>query len=230
MNIKMKDIPPAERPRERLLKYGVEYLSNEDLLAIILKSGTKDKSVKQLAIEVLKEVETLRNLSSITINKLISIKGIGLTKAIELISSIELGKRIYLATKPLETKKMTNPKDIFNHIKYLFIDKKQEHFYCLYFDAKQKLIEKKLLFVGTINKSIVHPREVFKHAYLLSASSIICIHNHPSNDTSPSNADILLTDALVEIGKIQNIPILDHIIVGNDNYYSFIEHNKIRRS
>lgn len=228
MNIKIKDIPISERPRERLLKHGVENLSNEELLAIVLKTGTKNKSVKQLAIELLKEVENLKNLSDITINKLTSIKGIGLTKAVELISSMELGKRIYIDLKVQDTKKFTNPKDIFNYTRNLFVGKKQEHFYCLYFDTKQRIIEKKLLFIGTINKSIVHPREVFKHAYLLSATSIICIHNHPSNDTFPSNADISLTNALVEIGKIQNIPILDHIIVGNDNYYSFIEHNKIR--
>lgn len=229
MNILIKDIPKSERPRERLLKYGVEHLSNEELLAIILKCGTKNKSVKQLAIEILKEVDNINNLNNITINKLTSIKGIGTTKAIELISTVELGKRIYLSKQTNTKQKLTNPKDIFNHTKYLFTNKKQEYFYCLYFDTKQKLIEKRLLFIGTINKSIVHPREIFKHAYLLSASSIICIHNHPSNDTTPSDADVLLTDALVEIGKVQNIPVLDHIIVGNDNYYSFIEHNKISR-
>lgn len=229
MNVMMKDIPVSERPRERLLKYGVECLSNEELLSIILKSGTKNKSVKILAIEVLKEIKTIKQLNNITINKLISIKGIGLTKAMELISSIELGKRIYFDTEQQEKIKMTNPEEVFKYTKYLFQDKKQEYFYCLYFDSKQKLIEKKLLFMGTINKSIVHPREVFKNAYLLSASSIICLHNHPSNDPTPSKEDILLTNALVEIGTIQNIPILDHIIVGNYNYYSFSEHNKIRR-
>lgn len=229
MSLMMKDIPISERPRERLLKHGVEHLSNEELLAIILKSGTKDKSVRTLALEILKEIENIKQLSDITINRLTSIKGIGITKAIELISSIELGKRIYFDTEQIKKKKMTNPKDIFEYTKYLFQDKKQEYFYCLYFNSKQKLIEKKLLFMGTLNKSIVHPREVFKHAYLLSASSIICVHNHPSNDTTPSKEDILLTNALVEIGNLQNIPVLDHIIIGNYNYYSFSEHNKIRR-
>ena len=177
MNLMMKDIPISERPRERLLRHGVEHLSNEELLAIILKSGTKDKSVRTLALEILKEIENIKQLSDITINQLTSIKGIGITKAIELISSIELGKRIYFYTEQIKKKKMTSPKDIFEYTKYLFQDKKQEYFYCLYFNSKQKLIEKKLLFMGTLNKSIVHPREVFKHAYLLSASSIICVHN-----------------------------------------------------
>lgn len=229
MKIMMKDIPNAERPRERLLRYGASCLSNEELLSIILKSGTKNKSVKTLSIELLKEIENIKKLKDISINKLTSIKGIGLTKAIELISTVELGKRIYLDNDYLEMPKMTSSKEVFKYTRYLFQDKKQECFYCLYFDSKQKLIENKLLFIGTINKSIVHPREVFKYAYLLSASSIICLHNHPSNDTTPSKEDIILTNALVEIGKIQNIPILDHIIVGNDNYYSFNEHNKIRR-
>lgn len=229
MNIMMKDIPISERPRERLLKYGPSSLSNEELLSIILKTGTKNKSVRILAIELLKEINNIKDLNDITINRLVSIKGIGITKAIEVLSSIELGKRIYLDNEELKMIKMTNPQTVFQYTKYLFQNKKQEHFYCLYFDTKQKLIEKKLLFIGTINKSIVHPREVFKYAYLLSASSIVCIHNHPSNDLIPSKEDILLTDALVNIGYIQNIPILDHIIVGNYNYYSFNEHNKISR-
>ena len=99
----------------------------------------------------------------------------------------------------------------------------------MYFDSKQKLIDKKLLFIGTLNRSIVHPREIFKYAYLLSASTIVCLHNHPSGDVIPSNEDIVLTESLVDIGFVQNILIIDHIIIGNDNYYSFNEHNKIRR-
>ena len=122
---------------------------------------------------------------------------------------------------------LTSPEEIYKYTKYLFHDKKQEYFYALYFNNKQQLLNTKLLFIGTINQSITHPREVFKEAYLLSASSIICLHNHPSNDTTPSKADITFTKALIEIGKIQNIPILDHIIVGDDNYYSFYEHKNI---
>ena len=124
-------------------------------------------------------------------------------------------------------KELTSPKEIYEYTKYLFHNKKQEYFYALYFNSKQQLLSTKLLFIGTINQSITHPREVFKEAYLLSASSIICLHNHPSNDTTPSKADISFTKALIEIGKIQNIPILDHIIVGDDNYYSFYEHNSL---
>lgn len=124
-------------------------------------------------------------------------------------------------------KKLTNPKAIWEDTKYLFNNQKQEQFYCLYFNNQHQLIERKLLFMGTINKSIVHPREVFKEAYKLSASSIICLHNHPSGNIMPSVEDVKLTSSLVKIGNIQGIPVLDHIIVNEDSYYSFYEHHNI---
>ena len=222
---KIKEIPKGERPRERLKEVGVENLSDKELISIILKNGTKEKNVSDLAIELLNEY-SLSDLKNITINNLIKIKGIGEVKAIELIASIELGKRIFLKEKT-KKKELTSPEEIYKYTKYLFHNKKQEYFYALYFNSKQQLLSTKLLFIGTINQSITHPREVFKEAYLLSASSIICLHNHPSNDTTPSKADISFTKVLIEIGKIQNIPILDHIIVGDDNYYSFYEHNSL---
>ncbi len=221
----MKDIPKEERPRERLLKYGVENLSNSELLSILLKTGTKDSSVKDIAIEILNSIRNVQDLKNITINNLMNIKGIGEIKAIELIATIELGKRLFLNNMEEEKIKLNNPKSIYKSSKYLFYDKKQEYFYCLYFDNKQRLIERKLLFMGTINKSIVHPREVFKEAYLLSASSIVCMHNHPSGDVTPSNEDIELTKALVKVGQVANIPVVDHIVVSNDSYYSFYEND-----
>lgn len=223
---KIKEIPIYERPRERLKEVGVENLSNKELISIILKTGTKEKNVSDLALDILNKYN-LNDLKNISINNLIKIKGIGEVKAIELIASIELGKRIFLKEETSK-KQLTSPQQIFEYTKYLFHDKKQEYFYALYFNSKQQLLSAKLLFIGTTNQSITHPREVFKEAYLLSASSIICLHNHPSNDTSPSHADITFTKALIEIGMIQNIPILDHIIVGNTNYYSFYEHNTLK--
>ena len=222
---RIKEIPKEERPRERLKEVGVEQLTNVEILSIILKTGTKNKNVKDLAIDILNHYD-LNKLKDISINDLMKIKGIGEVKAIELLASIELGKRILLKdVKKLEI--LDNPKIIWESSRYLLNDKKQEYFYCLYFDNKQRLIKRKLLFMGTINRSITHMREIFKEAYKLSASSIVCIHNHPSNDTTPSHADITFTKALIEIGKIQNIPILDHIIVGDDNYYSFYEEGAI---
>ena len=222
---RIKNLPKSERPRERLKKVGVENLTDSELLAIILKTGTKEKSVSLLAIDILNKY-SLTDLKNISINSLLNIKGIGEVKAIELLAAIELGKRIYLK----ETKKLTKlstPKKIFEQTKYLFHDLKQEYFYCLYFNTKQELIGEKLLFKGTINKSVTHPREIFKEAYRLSSSSIICIHNHPSSDITPSEEDIRFTDNIIKLGNIQGIPILDHIIVGNDSYYSFYEHSKI---
>jgi len=222
----IKDILKEERPRERLLKYGVSNLSNEELLSIILRCGTKNKSVKDLSIDILKEFKTINNLKDATISKLTNISGMGLSKSMVIIASLELGKRIYLS-KSDSLVKLNNPESIYEYTKYLFKNKNQELFYCLYFNSKQQLVGEELLFVGTVNRSITHPREIFKYAYLYSATSIICLHNHPSGDTNPSIEDIEFTKAIVDIGIIQKIPILDHIIVSNNNYYSFHDNGKI---
>ncbi len=225
--MKIEELPKQERPRERLLKHGKECLSNEELLAIILKNGTRGKSVKEVAAEILTQIQSIQDLEDMTIESLQNIRGIGKVKAIELIASIELGRRIFLEKEEKKVKKMMSAEQIYQDMKYLFYRKKQEYFYCLYFNNKQELIERKLLFMGTINRSIVHPREIFKEAFLHSASSIVCVHNHPSNDINPSREDIYLTEKLVEIGKISGIFVSDHIIVGDDDYYSFYEHNRI---
>lgn len=224
---KVKDIIESERPRERLLKNGVDHLSNEDLLAILIKTGTYQKSVKDISLELLKTYGNFENLKNMTIESLKKIKGIGEVKAIELIAALEFGKRIFLEKDTHTKKRLVSAKDIWKYTKYLFYNKKQEYFYALYFNNKQELIEAKKLFIGTINRSVVHPREVFKEAYLLSASSIVCMHNHPSGDTSPSREDIKFTKSLYEIGNIQGIPVVDHIIVSDDSYYSFYENGNI---
>lgn len=225
--MKLEELPKEERPRERLLNYGSESLSNQELLAILIKNGTKSKSCKDLSLEVLKKINIISDLQDITVEQLTEIKGIGKVKAIEILASIELGKRIFLAKNNKSKLKLKNAKDIYEEVRYLFYGKKQEYFYCLYFNNKLELIERKLLFMGTINRSIVHPREIFKHAYLNSASSIVCVHNHPSNDIKPSREDIYLTRQLIEIGKMNGILIADHIIVGDDNYYSFYEESTL---
>ena len=221
----IKEIPKEERPRERLKEVGVENITNVELLSIILKTGTKNKNVKELSIDILNMYE-MSDLKDISINALKKIKGIGEVKAIELISAIELGKRILLR-EPKVLEKLDNPKEIWESSRYLLSDKKQEYFYCLYFDNKQRLIERKLLFMGTINRSVTHMREIFKEAYQVSASSIVCLHNHPSNDITPSLEDIKFTRNLFKTGELQGIPVVDHIIIGNDNYYSFYEHISI---
>lgn len=221
-NILIKDIPINDRPRERLINHGVKNISNEDLISIILKTGTKNKSVKDISNFVLKEFKDISNLKYLNINRLMKIEGIGKVKAIELIAAIELGRRVYLE-KNINEIKIRDSNDIYKIFNNILKYKQQEHFYALYLDSKNKIIEKKLLFVGTINKSVAHPREIFKNAYLTSASFIICVHNHPSGDPTPSKEDIVFTNNLIEIGKLNNIPILDHIIIGNNSYYSFFE-------
>ena len=222
---RMKDIPDSERPREKLKKYGPNNITNTELISIILKTGTKEKNVTDLAIELLKRY-SLIDLKSISVNELMQIKGIGEVKAIELIAVIELGKRIYLRdSKKLE--RLEDPKSIWESSKYLFDGLKQEYFYCYYFNNKQELIERKLIFMGTINQATTHTREIFKEAYRTSASTIVCLHNHPSNDVTPSKADIIFTERLIKTGEIQGIPVVDHIIVGENSFYSFYEHSCI---
>ena len=218
----IRDIPVNERPREKAFKYGLQNLSDSELLSIILRTGTYSKDVKDLSLELIGICENISNFKYLTLNKLLEIKGIGKVKAIELLSVIELSKRIYSDKESISIK-IGCSNDVFLNYKSLFLDVKQECFYCLYLNNKNCVIERKLLFMGTINKSIVHPREIFKNAYLTSASGIICIHNHPSGDVTPSSEDKYLTKALVDIGRIQNIPILDHIIIGDDKYFSFME-------
>ncbi len=224
--MKIKDIPSLERPRERAMDIGLENLSNEDLLAILLGSGTSSCSVKEVALKLLSKLQTLSSLQDESIESLSSLKGIGPVKALHLLACVELGKRVFMRSYQ-DHVRYTNPKDIYESIRYLFVGKKQECFYVLYFNQKQELLERKLLFMGTVNRSIVHPREVFREAYLLSASSFICVHNHPSGDVTPSMEDIRVTKALIEIGEMNGIPVLDHLIVSDDAYYSFREHGRM---
>ena len=225
--ILFKSIPAEERPRERLVMYGAKSLSNEELLMIILKTGTKQKSVKELATELLITSGGIQNLKNLNLSQLIKINGIGKVKAIEIEAIIELAKRINKNVTEKEFISFTNPQTIIEYFYEEFKYLKQEVFYCIYLDNKKKYISKKKLFKGTINYSIVHPREIFKEAYLQSASYIICIHNHPSGDPSPSKEDIILTNKIKELGMIHAINLIDHLIIGKDTYYSFYENNYI---
>ena len=223
-----KKLPDEEKPRERLLIYGAKKLSNEELLMIILKTGTKKKSVKDLAIEVLSNTGGIKKLKNTSINQLLKIEGIGKVKAIELAAIIELSQRINTKISEKEMISFKSPDTIVKYFNEHLQNKKQEEFICIYLDNKKKYISKKKLFIGTINTSIVHPREIFKEAYLLSASYIICIHNHPSGDSTPSKEDIELTKKINELGKLHAIPLIDHLIIGKNNYFSFYENNFLK--
>ena len=225
--INFKNIPESDKPRERLYQYGSENLSDEELISIILKTGTKGMSVKEVSLKLLENVGDIKRLKDIGINTLMGINGIGRVKAIEIKAAIELGRRIYIENNNLGGVILNNSLKIYEYFKDLVGNKKQEYFYTVYVDTKGRYIDKKCLFVGTINNSIVHPREIFKEAYLLSANGIICIHNHPSGDPTPSKEDVMITRKIKEIAMIHGIRLVDHLIVGVNSYYSFYEDNKL---
>ena len=227
MGVKIKDIPKDDRPIERLVINGVEHLSNEELIAIILKTGTKGMSSKEIATDLLSKIGNIKELNNIDLRYLKRFKGIGITKGANLIASIELGKRINREVDILNGIKLTNSELVFKFYKDKIGDKNQEYFYCVYLDTSKRVIDDKLLFIGTINYSLVHPREVFKEAYLNGASSIICIHNHPSGNVFPSAQDIDITKNLISVGNMLGIKIVDHIIIGKNKYYSFFENGDI---
>ena len=224
--IKFKNMADENKPRERLYNYGSEVLSNEELIAIILKTGSKSYNVKEVALKLLEYVGDISKLKDIGIPTLMKIDGIGKVKATELKAALELGRRVYKDNN-IEKIKLNNDYLVYEYFKEILKDKKQEYFYAVYLDTKGNCLGKKCLFVGTINSSAVHPREIFKEAYLLSANGIICVHNHPSGDVTPSREDINLTKRLVEIGVIHGIKVIDHIIIGDNKYYSFFQDKKM---
>ena len=218
----IRDLPFDERPRERLLTEGAEFLSNAELLAILLRTGTKNQSALQMAQLILKQTQGLKFLNEMTIEELMNVKGVGKSKAIQLLASIELGKRISKA-KYQKVDAILSPSDC---VDYLAVEMKhltQEHFVVLFLDTKNYIISKKTIFIGSLNKAIVHPREVFKEAIKRSAASVICAHNHPSGDPTPSEQDIGLPHRLYEAGEFIGIKVLDHLIIGDDQFVSLKE-------
>lgn len=223
----LKKIPDEEKPRERLLKYGKDNISTNELIEIVLKSGTKKAGIKEISHNIMSSVNNINDFKDMEVNTLMNVEGMSKVKAIELVAAIELGRRVYMDDSYKELVTLANPSTIINYFHNLFNGKKQECFYVVYLDNQKKYIDKKLLFKGTVNYSLVHPREIFKGAYMLSSSYIICIHNHPSGDASPSDNDIDITRRIKEIGNIHGIVLLDHIIIGDNNYYSFFEDDNL---
>ncbi|MFB4471938.1 DNA repair protein RadC, partial [Oceanobacillus caeni] len=194
--IMIKDVPKEDRPRERLLKHGAGHLSNQELLAILLGSGTKEESVITLSNRVLMHFEGLKLLTDATIEELMAIKGIGVAKGVLLLATIELGKRMN-QYKPDDKYIIRSPDDGADYIMEEMRSLKQEHFVVLFLNTKNQVIHRQTIFIGSLNASIVHPREVFREAVKRSAASIIVAHNHPSGDPSPSQEDIHVTRRLV---------------------------------
>lgn len=220
--MKLKELPVSELPRERLLNVGSENLTNEELLSIILRTGYKDNSVKELSNNILSSINSINDLNNISVKELSKLKGVGLVKAITLKASIELGKRVSNVEINNEMI-LNNSVRIHNAFKSMFIGLKQEKLIAIYLDNKKRLISYKVITIGTLDETICHPRDIIYNAIKCNASSIIIIHNHPSGDIIPSNADIEMTNKLIESCKIVGIPLLDHLITNTQKYYSFYE-------
>ena len=212
----LKEIPIYERPRERALDVGVENLSTTELLAIILRTGSKKYSVLETANQILSKSSKIQNLNFLSLEELVEIDGIGITKAITILSAIELGKRINQIEK--NDISFFNPIEIYNYMKNELQSLTEERSYALYLNTKGKLIEKKLLTIGTINQTLIDSKIIFKWAYKLSASAFVLIHNHPSKDSTPSKQDLQITKEILKQSKTLGIFFIDHIIIGNDFY------------
>lgn len=219
------DLPKEERPRERLVKFGEQALSVQELLQLILGRGIAGESVAVTAQKLLAQFGSLQKLSEASIEELSSIRGIGLAKAAQIKAAVEMGRRLYTQTPAYKKKELLNPEKVFKLVRSKLKDYSKEHFYLIALDSRNWSIHEVSL--GTLNASIVHPREAFAEAIKSKAASVIIAHNHPSGDPEPSQDDLEITKRLVEAGKILGIEVADHIIVAKDKFLSFKEQGLI---
>ncbi|MFA7612235.1 MAG: DNA repair protein RadC [Acholeplasmataceae bacterium] len=225
MNYLIRDIPIDERPRERLIRHGVEALSNVELLALLLKTGNKGESALELSRKILYKFNNKKDLLNTSVEELMTIEGIGIAKASTIVAAIELFKRVWHDKKEI-SKYIINAADVYYALRSDLEHLESEHFYCLYLDIKNKLISKRRLFVGGLTGSLVSASDIFKHALRLNAAKVIFAHNHPSGNPEPSQADIDTTRKLIEGGKLLGIAVLDHVIIGKNNCFSIIYNKK----
>ncbi|MNO12642.1 hypothetical protein D3C76_22550 [compost metagenome] len=218
----LRDIPNEERPRERMMKYGASVLSQAELLAIILRTGTRQESAIHMAQRMIGEIGGIRGFMDLSLEELIKMRGIGPAKAVQIKAGIELGQRLARSRQP-EAQIIRSPRDaadiLMEQLRYL----QKEHFVCLFLNTKNHIIAQETLSIGSLNASIVHPREVFRAAIKCSSASIVCVHNHPSGDPTPSSEDILITNRLCKAGEIVGIDVLDHIVIGDGEFVSLKE-------
>ncbi len=218
----IKDLPLEERPREKLKQLGPEALSNAELLALLLRTGTTRETAVQLAARILSRSGSLRALPDLSLEEMEEIKGVGPAKAVMIKAALELGRR--LATTPRgETGSITNPRQAAELFMEELRYKKKEYFKVLLLNTKNHVISREEISVGSLNASIVHPREIFSIPLRKSAASVILVHNHPSGDPSPSSEDLAVTGRLVDAGHMLGVNVTDHIIIGDGIYFSFRE-------
>ncbi len=220
----IKEWPEDERPREKMQKSGADSLSDAELLALIIRTGdhASHQSAIDLGRNLLQTFGDLRKLSVATLKEICEVKGAGPAKAASVLAALSLARRVN--TGKLESlERFTAPSQIFNHFHYRFRDRRREYFIALLLDGKNRIILEEQVSEGSLNQSIVHPREVFSRAVKESAAAVILVHNHPSGDPSPSREDREITRRLKEAGEILGIKVLDHIIIGDGSYLSFVE-------
>lgn len=221
--MKVKDIPIDDRPREKLLLRGAQSLTDAELLAILLRTGTKGISVIEVAQSIIKKYGNLSALAHQSIESLKKANGVGNDKAATLTAAFEIVRRIESQSKWFSNKKIKTPEDVAKIFIPLFRDEVKEKFIVICLNSANKIIRYEIISVGSLNSSIVHAREVFKVAIENNSANIILMHNHPSGNIEPSNEDIKVTKRLVESGKILDITVFDHIIIAGNSYLSFIE-------
>lgn len=218
----IRDVHLADRPRERLIRQGADSLSNQELIAILLRTGTKEESVLMLANRILQSFDKIQDLKDATLEEMMSVKGVGQAKAVQILAAVEIGKRLY--RKHSEGRYVIkSPEDVAAFLMTDMSSLLQEHFVVLFLNVKNEVLHKQTIFIGSLNSSIVHPREIYREAVKRSAASIIAAHNHPSGNPSPSPEDIDVTKRLVEAGSIIGIDLLDHIIIGDHRFISLKE-------
>jgi DNA repair protein RadC len=219
---RIREIPADERPRERLIQYGADSLSLHELLAILLRTGTEQRSAVGLAEHLLSHFGGLRGLSAATVEEMAGVHGIGPAKAAQIKAAIEFGRRL-VAASPEERPKITSPRDVYNLLGPSLREEKREHFVALLLDTKNGVLRQHTVSVGDLSSSLVHPREVFVAAIRHSAASLIVAHNHPSGDPTPSPEDAAVTRRLQEAGELIGIELLDHIVLGDHRWVSLKE-------
>ena len=218
--MKIKDLPEQNRPRERFLKHGPEALSDAELFAIFLRTGTIGENVTDMSNRLIAEYG-LDKLFDCSLKELQKIKGIGQGKAMQILAMSELGKRHKLSKKPI--KKISCAEDVFDYFHERLRDKKEEHFYVLILNTQNYIIDEQLVSKGILDASIIHPREVFRPAIRNSASKIVLVHNHPSGDPTPSQEDLEITKKLMDIGEGLGIKVVDSIVLGGGKWESWRE-------
>jgi DNA repair protein RadC len=219
----IKEIPVDDRPREKMANKGATALTDAELVAILLRTGTAEKSALDIASELTADGGLYKRLASITrLNELMNIKGLGQAKAATVLAALEIGRRIASA-KPVEKIHLSCPQDVAEFLMPRLRYAVKEQFIVILLNGKNKVVGTEVISEGSLSSSVVHPREVYASALLHHAAAIMVAHNHPSGDPKPSDEDREITSLLAQSGKVLGIPLVDHIVIGDGTYYSFLE-------